>query len=92
MNIEKKLKNLEERLKLKKLTDNKQHYRLKRNASKHYSLFMFTKLYKIIEDKGLHYKEMWFDDTKNAVIIHWGKVGFVGKTEEYSMTIEEAKD
>lgn len=53
---------------------------------------MFTKLYKIIEGKGLHYKEMWFDDTKDAVIIHWGKVGFVGKTEEYSMTIEEAKD
>lgn len=53
---------------------------------------MFTTLYKIIEGKGLHYKEMWFDDTKDAVIIHWGKVGFVGKTEEYSMTIEEAKD
>lgn len=63
-----------------------------RLATKHYSLFMFTKLYKIIEGKGLHYKEMWFDDTKDAVIIHWGKVGFVGKTEEYSMTIEEAKD
>lgn len=53
---------------------------------------MVIKLYKIIEDKGLHYKEMWFDNAQSATVVHWGKVGFVGKTEEYSMSIEEAKD
>lgn len=53
---------------------------------------MLITLYKSIENKGLHYKEMWFNQERNIVVVHWGKVGFIGKSEEYSMSYEEAEN
>lgn len=52
---------------------------------------MLITLYKSIESKGLHYREMWFNQERNIVVVHWGKVGFIGKSEEYSMSYEEAE-
>lgn len=49
------------------------------------------KLYKFVENKGLHYKEMWFDNQKNVIVIHSGKVGYIGKCEEISIAVEHVE-
>ncbi|NQX38798.1 hypothetical protein HQN84_08050 [Pedobacter steynii] len=48
------------------------------------------KKYYKIDNKGQQlYKETWFDKKKNVAIVHYGKVGYRGKTEE--IPLDEVK-
>lgn len=43
------------------------------------------KYYKTDKNQKLLYKETWFDNKRGLAIIHYGKVGFQGKTEEIAL-------
>lgn len=50
-----------------------------------------SKLYKLVENRGLHYKEMWFDNQRGVIVIHSGKVGYIGKSEEIAIKVEDVE-